>query len=131
MQHAFMARGRSVRQALRNLTPHGHSIKEAAAERARRQKERQRSEKAASTSGKGPAPAKQAADIGTFERHTKGIGAKLMASMGYKPGEGLGRNRHARLGAPLAAPCTLQWAVGCTLFVVLQLPLAPQQPAQK
>ena len=77
---------------------------EAAEERARRHRERLKSEKQASTSGKAAADPQ----VGTFERHTKGIGAKLMASMGYRPGEGLGRNRQAAAALPcICAPSVL------------------------
>ncbi|KAJ4976911.1 hypothetical protein NE237_002017 [Protea cynaroides] len=77
-------------------TAFGRRIKEGAQ---RREQEREKSKLATKPQGGRREP--QVGDVGEFEKHTKGIGMKLLEKMGYKGG-GLGKNKQG-IVAPIEA----------------------------
>ncbi|XP_061726162.1 septin-interacting protein 1 [Cydia pomonella] len=52
--------------------------------------------------GQGMRSANLGGSMGTWEKHTKGIGAKLLLQMGYQPGRGLGKDLQG-ISAPVEA----------------------------
>lgn len=80
-------------------TSFGKRVRKAAA--ARREKEFGRT-KAPVQGEKDAAVTAAGSSIGTFEAHTKGIGAKLLSKMGWKQGQGLGKDGKG-LAEPLEA----------------------------
>ncbi|CAH2054193.1 unnamed protein product, partial [Iphiclides podalirius] len=52
--------------------------------------------------GQGMRPPNLGGSVGAWEKHTKGIGAKLLLQMGYQPGKGLGKDLQG-ISAPVEA----------------------------
>ncbi|BFI30199.1 tuftelin-interacting protein 11 [Marchantia polymorpha subsp. ruderalis] len=79
-------------------TAFGRQILEAAE---RRQRQKEKAQISASTSKASEHGISGGPEVGTFEKHTKGIGLKLLEKMGYKGG-GLGKNQQG-IAAPIEA----------------------------
>ncbi|XP_024981585.1 septin and tuftelin-interacting protein 1 homolog 1 [Cynara cardunculus var. scolymus] len=82
-------------------TTFGKMIKEGALQRREKEMEKSRLNKKSSQIGLRRRDAKDDGNVGVFEKHTKGIGMKLLEKMGYKGG-GLGRNAQG-IVAPIEA----------------------------
>ncbi|KAL4858605.1 Septin and tuftelin-interacting protein 1 [Chlorella vulgaris] len=77
-------------------TAFGRRIQQAAEQRRKQGEQAVRVERAKTKAAMGPK------DVGQFEAHTRGIGAKLLSKMGWQEGEGLGRDKRG-IAKPLEA----------------------------
>ncbi|CAL5323553.1 unnamed protein product [Camellia sinensis] len=86
-------------------TAFGRKIKEGAQQRREREREKLKLAKASASQSQSQSGAgrrePEPGDVGAFEKHTKGIGMKLLEKMGYKGG-GLGKNEQG-IVAPIEA----------------------------
>ncbi|CAL5364800.1 unnamed protein product [Camellia sinensis] len=86
-------------------TAFGRKIKEGAQQRREREREKSKLAKASASQSQSQSGAgrrePEPGDVGAFEKHTKGIGMKLLEKMGYKGG-GLGKNEQG-IVAPIEA----------------------------
>ncbi|CAL5368008.1 unnamed protein product [Camellia sinensis] len=84
-------------------TAFGRKIKEGAQQRREREREKSKLAKASASQSQSGAGRREPepGDVGAFEKHTKGIGMKLLEKMGYKGG-GLGKNEQG-IVAPIEA----------------------------
>ncbi|KAI8030858.1 hypothetical protein LOK49_LG01G01959 [Camellia lanceoleosa] len=88
-------------------TAFGRKIKEGAQQRREREREKSKLAKASASQSQSQSQSgagrrePELGDVGAFEKHTKGIGMKLLEKMGYKGG-GLGKNEQG-IVAPIEA----------------------------